>query len=165
MDYPKAGDVFADADGKIEFAKTLAEHFEPHAGTPAEQYLLQTRRLPAGAVHACEDVRYIAPPIEGRPPQDHALVSLLRDPTGEVSGFQLEFCDILGARTATEPGKQSYALREHGVRDGLFHAGGAGDVAYLCEGYSSKATAVASLGIGKAYGGGARTVIGWRLCG
>ena len=71
------------------------------------------------------------------------------DSDGEVCGFQLEFFDISGARTGTEPGKQTYALREHGVRDGLFHAGGSGDVAYLTEGYSCKALAVASLGLGR----------------
>ena len=111
-------------------------------------------------MRACADLRYLPPPIEGRPPQDHALVSLLRDADGEVSGFQLEFCDICGARTGTEPGKQTYALREHGVRDGLFHAGGSGDVAYLTEGYSAKALAVASLGLGRVYGGGGRAVLG-----
>ena len=42
------------------------------------------------------------------------------------------------------------------MRDGLFHAGGSGDVAYLTEGYSVKALAVASLGL-RRYGGGART--------
>ena len=69
---------------------------------------------------------------------------------------------MLGARTGAEPGKQTYALREHGVRDGLFHAGGAGDVAYLAEGYSCKPLALASLGL-KAYGGGAMTVLGFAV--
>ena len=35
-----------------------------------------------------------------------------------------------------------------------------GDVAYLTEGYSCKALAVASLGMGRVYGGGGRTVLG-----
>jgi hypothetical protein len=80
-----------------------------------------------------------------------------------VTGFQLEYHDILGARTGTEPKKITYALREHGVRDGLFFAGGEGDTAHLCEGYSCKALALASLGIGKVYGGGGLTVLGFAV--
>ena len=70
---------------------------------------------------------------------------------------------MLGARTGTAPNKQAYSLREHGVRDGLFHAGGSGDVAYLTEGYSCKALAIASLGLGRVYGGGGLHRA--RLCG
>jgi hypothetical protein len=157
--YPDADDIFADANAKVALAKTLAKRFQPLAGSPAEAYLTQTRSIPEDAVRACADLRYLAPPIDGRAPQDHALVSLLRDAGDEVSGFQLEYCDIAGARTGTAPAKQTHALREHGVRDGLFHAGGSGDVAYLCEGYSSKPLAIASLG-SRAYGGGGRGIIG-----
>jgi hypothetical protein len=126
--YAPAEDIFADtnADAKIALARALAERFAPLAGTPAEVYLTRTRKLSAEAVGACADLRYLAPPIDGRPPQDHALVSLLRDADGELSGFQLEFVDALGARTGTTPAKQTFALREHGVRDGLFHAAASG---------------------------------------
>jgi hypothetical protein len=163
MAYPDAADVFADANARIALAKALAERFAPVAGTPAERYAVGTRQLPAAAIGSCADLRYLAPPIDGRPPQDHALVSLLRDASGAVSGFQCEFCDIAGARTGTEPAKQAYALREHGVRDGLFHAGGSGDTAYVTEGYSCKALAVASLGLGPVYGGGGLTVLGFAV--
>jgi putative DNA primase/helicase len=159
MAYPDAEDCFADAATKIALAKTLAERFAPIAGTPAETYLIKTRKLPATTVAACADLNYLAPPIDGRPPQDHALAALLRDAGGALSGFQLEFCDITGARTGTAPGKQAYTLRELGVRDGLFCAGGSGAVAHLCEGYSCKALALAALGL-RAYGGGGRSILG-----
>jgi hypothetical protein len=158
--YPEAEDVFGDVDATREAAKALYARLAPLTeDTPTWQYITKTRKIEPSAARECADLRYLSPSIDGRPPQDHALVSLLRDPAGEVSGFQLEFCDVLGARTGTQPNKQAFALCEHGVRDGLFHAGGSGDVAYLCEGYSCKALAVASLGL-KAYGGGARTVLG-----
>jgi hypothetical protein len=160
MAYAPAEDVFTDADAKIALAQAIYPRTESLAGTPAEVYATKTRKLPPEVVRACADLRYVPPPIEGRPPQDHALVSLLRDSDGKVSGIQLEYCDISGARTGTDPGKQTYALREHGVRDGLFHAGGSGDVAYLTEGYSAKAVAVASLGLGRVYGGGSRATLG-----
>ena len=163
MIYPHAEEVFAIADARVELAKALAARFEPIADSPADTYLRHTRRLPADAVRTCEDLRHVPPPIEGRPPQDHALVSLLRDAAGEVSGFQLEFCDIAGARTATEPFKQTYSLRENGVRDGLFRAGGTGETAFLTEGYSCKALAIASLGLGPVYGGGGLTVLGFAV--
>ena len=89
MAYSAAENVFADADAKVALAKALFARLEPVAGTPAETYLLQTRRLPTGAVRACEDLRYLSPPIDGRPPEDHALVSLLRDGACEVSGLSL----------------------------------------------------------------------------
>jgi hypothetical protein len=161
VSYAAAENVFRDAEANIERARALLPRLQPLEGTPAEAYLIVTRRIPADVVRACQDLRYLAPPINGRPPQDHALVSLLRDAAGEVSGFQLEFVDIAGARTGTEPAKVTYALRPGGVAAGLFHAGGSGDVALLVEGYSCKALAIASLGIGRAYGAGARTVIGW----
>jgi hypothetical protein len=160
MAYAPAEDVFTDADAKIALAQAIYPRTESLAGTPAEVYATKTRKLPPEVVRACGDLRYLSPLIEGRPPQDHALVPLLRDSDGKVSGIQLEYCDISGARTGTDPGKQTYALREHGVRDGLFHAGGSGDVAYLTEGYSIKALAVASLGLGRVYGGGSRATLG-----
>ena len=49
------------------------------------------------------------------------------------------------------------------MRDGLFHAGGSGDVAYLCEGYSAKPLAVASLGLGRVYGAGGLNVLGFAV--
>ena len=129
MSYSGPEAVFADADAKRELAKRCTPAWQPIAGTPAEEYLVKTRNMPADAVRACADLRYLPPPIEGRPPQDHALVSLLRDAAGEVvADSSSSSSTSLGARTGTEPGKQTYALREHGVRDGLFHAGGAGDV-------------------------------------
>jgi hypothetical protein len=162
--YASAKETFSAADARRELAQALQGRFQPLEGSPAELYAVRTRRLPADTVRACADLWHLPPPIDGRPPQDHALVSLLRDPaTGDITGFQLEFCDILGATTDTEPRKITYALREHGARDGLFFAGGNGDVAYLTEGYSCKALAVASLGIGKAYGQGGRTVLGFAV--
>jgi hypothetical protein len=121
--YPDAEATFADTNARIELAQAIYSRVQPPEGSPAEIYLTKVRKIPAEAARACADLRYLPSPIEGRPPQDHALVSLLRDAAGEVSGFQLEFVDVLGARTANEPHKQSYALREHGVRAGLFHAG------------------------------------------
>jgi hypothetical protein len=160
--YPDAEAVFADADARIELAQALLAKAKPIAGTPAEIYLTKTRKIPASTVQACTDLRYLPSPIEGRPVVDHALVSLLRDAAGEVCGLQLEYCDIAGARTAAEPFKKTYALREHGVRDGLFSAGGDGETAFLTEGYSVKALAIASLGL-KAYGGGGRGIIGFAV--
>jgi hypothetical protein len=91
-------------------------------------------------------------------------VSLLRDASSAVSGLQLTFIDIAGAATDTAPKRQSYSLRPNGVRDGLFHAGGGGgDRCYLCEGYLEKPLAVASLGIGPAYGGGGRSILGFAI--
>jgi hypothetical protein len=162
-DYPRADEAFSSSDAKVELGQALYLRLQPLAGTPAEKYATETRKLPAATVSACADLRYLPPPIEGRPPQDHALVSLLRDDAGETCGFQLEFCTIDGARTAREPNKQSYATREHGVRDGLFIAGGAGDTAYLVEGYSSKAIAVRSLELGPTYGGGGLNVLGFAV--
>jgi Protein of unknown function (DUF3631) len=162
-DYPGADETFTASDAKVELAQALYLRFQPLDGTPAETYAIKTRKLPATTVSACADLLYLSSPIAGRPPQDHALVSLLRDDAGEPCGFQLEFCDVAGARTDTEPNKQSYALREHGVRDGLFRAGGEGDTAYLTEGYSCKAIAVASLGLGPAYGGGGLNVLGFAI--
>jgi hypothetical protein len=156
-DYPRTESIFADAEARIELAKQLVERFASHADSPAELYAVKTRKIPIETVRACADLRYLPSQIEGRPPVDHALVSLLRDAAGETTGFQFEYCDILGARAAAAPAKQTFCLREHGVRDGLFHAGGgSGDVAYLCEGYSCKALAVASLGLAPTYGGGGR---------
>jgi Protein of unknown function (DUF3631) len=160
--YPDAKAFFADADSRIEMAKQLLGRLGPVAGSPAELYLIKTRKIPGGAIQACTDLRYLTSPIKGRHETDHALVSLLRDAAGEASGFQLEYCDILGARTAGEPSKQTFALREHGCRDGLLHAGGEGDTAYLCEGYSCKPLAVASLGL-KAYGAGGLHVLGFAV--
>jgi hypothetical protein len=162
--YPGAESVFADAEATRTLANALYTRVQPIEGTPAEKYLIATRRIPVDAVRACTDLRYLPPPIEKRPPQDHAVVSLLRDAEGEVCGFQLEFIDISGAKTGATPSKMTFALVENGVRDGLFHAGGMGDFAYLCEGYSTKALALASLGL-KAYGGGAMTVLGSRCRG
>jgi hypothetical protein len=161
MFYPDADATFAAADAKIELAQRLYAQTQPLADTSAETYAIKTRRLPAETVRACEDLRFLPAPIEGRPPTDYALVSLIRDGAGEVASLQLEFCDRLGARSGAEPSKKTYALRPHGVRDGLFHAGGTGDVAYLTEGYSCKALAVASLGIGPVYGGGGLNVLGF----
>jgi hypothetical protein len=161
--YVDAAGLFADADAKVALAQQLYARVQPLAGTPAEAYLVKTRKIPRETVAVCADLGYLASPIEGRHVTDHALMSLLRDAAGEVCGLQLEFCDILGARTATEPTKQTYALREHGVRDGLFYAGGSGDIAYLCEGYSCKCLAVASFGIGRAYGGGGLHILGFAV--
>jgi hypothetical protein len=163
MTYSSADAAFADADAKAELAKTLLARVQPIANTPAELYSVKTRKIPAGTVAACAGLGYLPGPIEGRHVTDHALVSLLRDAAGEVCGLQLEFHDILGARTAVEPSKQSYSLRPGGCRDGLFCAGGEGDVAYLTEGNSCKALAVASLGIGKVYGGGGLNVLGFAV--
>jgi hypothetical protein len=160
--YATAEAVFADADAKIELAKALrAKVQQPITGTPAERFLVQTRKIPPEAVAGCASLGYLPSPLEGRHPTDHALVSLLLDSSGEATGLQLEYCDISGARTATEPFKQTYSLRANGCRDGLFHAGGGpGDTAYLTEGYSCKALAVASLGLGPAVGSGGLGIIG-----
>jgi hypothetical protein len=163
MAYASAGATFAESEARIELARALLARAQPIADSPAELYLTKTRKIPADAVRACEDLRYLPSPIEGRHMTDHALVSLLRDAAGEVCGLQLEYCDIAGARTAGEPSKQAFALRKSGCRDGLFYAGGEGDVAFLTEGYSSKALAVASLGIGKVYGGGGLNVLGFAV--
>jgi Protein of unknown function (DUF3631) len=160
--YPEAAAAFADADARVELAQALLSRLQPFEDSPAELYATKTRRLPAETVRACPDLRYLPSPIEGRPLVDHALVSLLRDSAGEVSGLQCEFCDILGARSADALGKQSYSLRPNGCRDGLFHAGGSGETAHLCEGFSCKPLAVASLGL-RAYGGGGLHVLGFAL--
>jgi hypothetical protein len=165
-DYQCAENVFHDADAAVEQAKATLAKAEPGAeGDPAWLYLTKTRKLPEAAVRgAVNSLRYLRPPIEGRPPQDHAIVSLLRDQSGEISGLQLTFCDVLGHSTATEPKRQTYSLRPNGCRDGLFHAGGGtGDRCYLVEGYAEKALAVASLGIGPAFGAGSRTTLGRAL--
>jgi putative DNA primase/helicase len=160
MGYTDAGTTLADAEARREQARQLFECFQPCAGTPAELYWIKTRRLPAATIAACADLYYLPAPIEGRPPVDHAAVALLRDVTGEVSGFELSYCDIAGAAAAAEPRRQTYALREHGVRDGLFHAGGGESAtAWLTEGYGAKALAVAALGL-RAYGAGSRVILG-----
>ena len=164
MTYPPAADLFAEADARIERARQILSQVQPLADSPAERYLTRTRKIPAEAVAACVDLHYLPSPIDGRPAVDHAAVSLLRDAAGEISGLQLEHCDILGARAAAEPNKKTYSLREHGVRDGLFYAGGgSGDIAFLCEGFSCKPLAVAAAGIGPAYGGGGLHCLGHAL--
>jgi phage/plasmid primase-like uncharacterized protein len=107
--YTSAADTFADADAKIELAQALFARVQPTTGTAVELYLTKYRKIPAEAVRACADLGYLPSPIEGRGPTDHALVSILRDAAGEPSGLQLEFCDVLGARSATEPSKQTYS--------------------------------------------------------
>jgi hypothetical protein len=99
-DYPRTESIFADAEARIELAKQLVERFASHADSPAELYAVKTRKIPIETVRACADLRYLPSQIEGRPPVDHALVSLLRDAAGETTGFQFEYCDILGARAA-----------------------------------------------------------------
>ena len=93
------------------------------------------------------DLRYLPPPIEGRPPQDHALVSLLRD--GERRGLRLP-AGVLSTSPAPAPaprrGSRRTPCASTASAMALFHAGGSGDVAYLCEGYCCKPLAVASLG-------------------
>ena len=164
--YRPAEDVFADADAKVAAAKALFARAELVVeDDPVWRYLTAVRRLPAAAVRgALKELRHIAPPIEGRPPQDHAVVSLLRDQRGAVSGLQLTFVDIKGRATGTEPKRITYSLRLHGVRDGLFHAGGgAGGTCYLAEGYLEKPLAIASLVLGPAYGGGGLHVLGFAI--
>ena len=114
-------------------------------GDAAWLYLTKTRHLPADKVRAAlPELRLITPLVEvaQRPT---TAASLLRDRDGEISGLQLAFVDVTGALSAKAPKRQTYALREHGVRDGTFRAGGGpGDVAYICEGYLEKPLAVAA---------------------
>ncbi len=113
-EYPRADDVFKDTDAAIEAAKATLAKAEPgEEGGPAWLYLTtRARKLPEAAVRgAVSSLRSLRPPIEGRPPQDHAVVSLLHDQAGEVSGIQATFCDVLGHPTATEPKRQTYSLR------------------------------------------------------
>jgi hypothetical protein len=167
MTYRDADDDFAATDAKVELGQALYARRQPLAGSCAEAYATRkdVRKLPAktvGAIAEAGNLFYLPAPIAGRPPEDHALGSLLRA-DGEPCGLQLEFCNIKGDRTEKEPNKQTYALREHGVRDGLFVAGGEGDTAYLVEGYSCKAIAVASLELGPTYGGGGLNVLGFAV--
>ncbi len=165
-EYARAEDVFRDADGAIEAAKAILAKAEPgEEGGPAWLYLTKTRKLPEAAVRgAVSSLRYLRPPIEGRPPQDHAVVSLLRDQAGGVSGIQLTFVDIKGRATATEPKRITYSLRPNGCRDGLFYAGGGtGQRCCLTEGYLEKPLAIASLGIGPVYGAGGLLCLGFAI--
>ena len=125
--YSSAEDVFADADGKIALAKKLSERFQAIERSPAARYLIEARKLPAATVLGCQDLRLLTAADRGQAAPGSRGGQPAARCDGEVSGFQLEFVDITGARTGTEPGKQTYSLREHGVRDGLFHAGGSGD--------------------------------------
>ncbi len=165
-EYREAEDIFRDSDTIVEAAKSILARAEPgEEGDPAWRYLTVTRKLLEAAVRgAVSSLHYLRPPIEGRPPQDHAVVSLLRDQAGEVSGLQLNFIDIKGRATATEPKRITYSLRPNGCRDGLFHAGGGtGDRCYLAEGYLEKPLAIASLGLGPVYGGGGLNVLGFAI--
>ena len=162
-DYPSHEQTFAAAESRIELAQQLLARAEPVVeGDAAWLYLTKTRHLPADTVRAAlPELRLITPLIEGRAASDYGVASLLRDRDGEISGLQLAFVDVTGAPSAKAPKRQTYALREHGVRDGTFRAGGGpGDVAYICEGYLEKPLAVAALGIGPVYGAGGRAILG-----
>jgi hypothetical protein len=162
--YGSAEEVFTDSDAKLERTQQLLARAEPVLENgPGWVYLVERRRLPLGAVCAAlGEFRYLPPPLEDRPPQDHALVSLLRDARGEISGLQLTYVDVLGHPSATEPRRETFSLRPNGCRDGLFRAGGgAGPRCCLTEGYTEKAIAVASVGIGPVYGGGGLNVLGF----
>ena len=151
-DYPSHEQTFAAADSRIELAQQLLARAEPVVeGDAAWLYLTKTRQLPADTVRAAlPELRLITPLIEGRAASDYGVASLLRDRDGEISGLQLTFVDVTGAPSAKAPKRQTYALREHGVRDGTFRAGGGpGDVAYICEGYLEKPLAVAASGSGR----------------
>jgi hypothetical protein len=166
MTYASAEDVFASADDRLDEARALLERAgEVAEGSPAWLYLVEHRRLPVDAVRAVlAELRYLQPPLEGRQPQDHALVSLLRDAGGEITGLQLTYLDIKGRPSGQEPRRVTRSLRPGGCRDGLFRAGGGGgDVAYLAEGYCEKPLALASLGRGPTYGGGGMTVLGYAV--
>ena len=164
--YPGVHETFADADQRQELAAALLARAVPVLGAdPAWLYLTRIRKLPADVVRrALEHLRVLPAPIEGRPPMDHAVVSLLYDQAGEVSGLQLTFVDILGATTAAEPRRQSYSLRQNGVRDGLFGPlGPTGAVAYITEGRLEKPLALAAAGLGPVYGAGGRPCLGFAV--
>ena len=163
MTYESAAHAFADADAKLALAAAIWARAEPLLeGSAGWSYLTRTRRLPAEAVRAAlPELRLVEPLIEGRPPVDYALCSVIRDAAGEPSGFELAFIDTTGAPSAHEPRRQTYSLRPNGVRDGLFGpVGPAGPVAYLCEGRAAKPIALVAAGLGPVYGGGSRTVLG-----
>jgi hypothetical protein len=162
-DYPSHEQTFAAADAKLDLARQLYARAEPLAeASPSWLYLTKARKLPADAVRAAlGELRMIEPLIEGRDAADYAVVSLLRDRDGEVSGLQCAFHDVLGAASAKAPKRQSYSLRPGGVRDGLFHAGGGeGSRSFITEGRLEKSIALASLDLGPVYGAGGRTILG-----
>jgi hypothetical protein len=165
-DYPSHEQTFADADAKLELAKALLDRALPVTeGDPAWWYLVKSRKLPATAVRAAlPELRLVEPLIEGRPATDYGIASLLRDAGGAVTGLQLTFVNITGTPSATAPRRQSYALRQHGVRDALSGPlGPAGEVAYLVEGRLEKVVALAAAGLGPVYGGGGRKILGFAV--
>jgi hypothetical protein len=162
-EYPRAEQVFADGDAKIELAKQLLARATPVTeGDPAWLYLTRARRLPPDAVRgAMGELRLIEPPIPGRDQQDYACTSLIRDSDGEVSGIELAFIDCTGVAALRQPRRQTYAIKPGGVKSGLFHAGGPDTgLALLSEGYACKPLALTTAGLGRCYGGGSRTVLG-----
>jgi hypothetical protein len=154
-----AGPVF-DGSKAEQYRAEIARAVALTVGDPASLHLANVRGIPRATFMSCQDLRYLPPPILGRPPVDGACVSLLRPrPDAAPTGVELAFVDQLGRASATAPNRVQWRFVENGCRDAWFFAGGSGNTAVVAEGFCPKPLALLAAGVsGLILGWGA---LGW----
>ena len=135
------------------------------------RYLRDARQIDERAIYfASQNLRWIDPPIPGFDPRVGAIISLLHDAKGNVSGLALEAVGPGGERVVDDMGRtfrRSYTLRERGQIEALFRvppviAGAL--ICYVSEGRLAKPLAVVAAfdaGDPAAYGWGGLSALGY----
>jgi Protein of unknown function (DUF3631) len=142
--------------------------------SPAVKYLVKHRGLPAATVLAAPDLLYLPSSAQGRGPEDHAVLSVVRlEPGGDPTGFQATWVLVDGqpAPVSDTARKRDYfSLVDNGCRDGCWWAGEKSDEVIAAEGFCEKPLALLAAGVkGQVIGWGSRawlkhkTLVGKKL--
>jgi hypothetical protein len=169
-DYPEARSKF-NPDWAARGQQLLTAAVPIRDGTATFRYLTEQRGLPADLVLAAPDQLYLPSAAQGRGPDDHALLSVLRvKPDGEPTGIQATWLlidDTPAPVSETRRKRDYFAFVEDGCRDACWWGGAESDTKngtkseqiYAAEGFAEKPLALLAAGVDdRVIGFGSRSV-------